>query len=128
MIWERLTPPFRYIAQDPDFKFTPLDFTEPLSMRDILEKHPKGIKFANLLEKFEKYPLILDANNNVLSFPPIINGELTKVTRETTDLFIEVTGLDPAVSIALNIVVASLAERGAGMIESVMIDGKIETP
>ncbi|CAG0999183.1 partial phenylalanyl-tRNA synthetase beta chain, partial [Methanosarcinales archaeon] len=122
-----LTPPFKYIAQDPDFKFTPLDFTEALSMRDILEKHPKGIKFANLLEKFEKYPLILDANNNVLSFPPIINGELTKVTRGTTDLFIEVTGLDPAVSIALNIVVASLAERG-GMIESVLIDGKIETP
>ena len=122
-----LTPPFKYIAQDPDFKFTPLDFTEPLSMRDILEKHPKGIKFANLLEKFEKYPLILDANNNVLSFPPIINGELTKVTQRTTDLFIEVTGLDPAVSIALNIVVASLAERG-GMIESVLIDGKIKTP
>jgi phenylalanyl-tRNA synthetase beta chain len=122
-----LTPPFKYIAQDPDFKFTPLDFTEPLSMRDILEKHPKGIKFAHLLEKFEKYPLILDANNNVLSFPPIINGELTKVTQGTTDLFIEVTGLDPAVSIALNIVVASLAERG-GRIESVLIDGKIKTP
>ncbi|HEY6586231.1 MAG TPA: phenylalanine--tRNA ligase subunit beta, partial [Candidatus Methanoperedens sp.] len=122
-----LTPPFKYIAQDPDFKFTPLDFTEPLSMRDILEKHPKGIKFANLLEKFEKYPLILDANNNVLSFPPIINGELTKVTQGTTDLFIEVTGLDPAVSIALNIVVASLAERG-GRIESVIIDGKTKTP
>jgi len=122
-----LTPPFKYIAQDPDFKFTPLDFTEPLSMRDILLKHPKGVKFANLLEKFEKYPLILDANNNVLSFPPIINGELTKVTQRTTDLFIEVTGLDPAVSIALNIVVASLAERG-GMIESVLIDGKIKTP
>ena len=123
----KLIPPFKYIAQDPDFKFTPLDFTGPLSMRDILEKHPKGIKFANLLEKFEKYPLILDAKDNVLSFPPIINGELTKVTESTTDLFIEVTGLDPAVSIALNIVVASLAERG-GMIESVLIDGKIRTP
>lgn len=123
----KITPPFRYMAQDPDFKFTPLDFPEPLSMREILKKHPKGIKFANLLEKFDKYPLILDANDNVLSFPPIINGELTKVTEETTDLFIEVTGLDPAVSIALNIVVASLAERG-GRIESVLIDGKIETP
>ncbi len=123
----KIKPPFRYIAQDPDFKFIPLDFTEPLSMRDILEKHPKGIKFANILQEFEKYPLILDADGNVISFPPIINGELTRVTMETTDLFIEVTGLDPAVSIALNIVLASLSER-AGMIETVIIDGEIETP
>ncbi|GFO97571.1 phenylalanyl-trNA synthetase subunit beta [groundwater metagenome] len=123
----KIKPPFRYIAQDPDFKFTPLDFTEPMTMREILEKHPKGIKFAYILEKFEKYPLILDAENNVLSFPPIINGELTRVTEDTTDLFIEVTGLDPAVSVALNIVVASLAERG-GRIESVSIDGKMQTP
>lgn len=124
---EKIIPPFKYIAQSPDFKFTPLDFKESLSMRQILEKHPKGMKFANILGDFEKYPLILDAKDNVLSFPPIINGELTKVTEGTTDLFIEVTGLDPAVSIALNIVTTSLAERG-GRIESVLIDGKIETP
>ncbi|MDO9098860.1 MAG: phenylalanine--tRNA ligase subunit beta [Candidatus Methanoperedens sp.] len=123
----RIKPPFRYIAQNPDFKFTPLDFTEPMTMRKILEKHPKGVKFANILEKFDKYPLILDSEDNVLSFPPIINGELTRVTEETTDMFIEVTGLSQAVSVALNIVVASLAERG-GRIESVTIDGKSQTP
>ncbi len=123
----RIKPPFRYIAQGHDFKFTPLDFTEPMTMREILEKHPKGIKFANILEKFDKFPLILDADNNVLSVPPIINGELTRVTEDTTDLFIEVTGLDKSVSFALNIVVASLAERG-GKIESVAIDGKTQTP
>jgi phenylalanyl-tRNA synthetase beta chain len=123
----RIKPPFRYIAQYPDFKFTPLDFTEPMTMREILEKHPKGVKFASILEKFDKYPLILDADENVLSFPPIINGELTRVTEETTDIFIEVTGLDQSVSVALNIVAASLAERG-GRIESVTIDGKVQTP
>ncbi len=123
----RITPPFRYIAKDPSFKFIPLDFKQPMALGEILEKHPKGIKFAYILEKFDKYPLILDAQDNVLSFPPIINGELTRVTEETTDLLIEVTGLDPAVSIALNIVAASLAERG-GTIESVTIDGKEETP
>jgi len=124
---ERIKPPFRYIAQSPDFRFSPLDFAEPMTMREILEKHPKGIKYAYILEKFDKYPLILDSEDNVLSFPPIINGELTRVTEETTDLFIEVTGLDPAVSIALNIVVASLAERG-GRIESVDIDDERQTP
>jgi len=122
-----IKPPFRYIAQDPEFRFKPLDLTEPMTMREILEKHPKGIKFANILEKFSKYPLILDAEDNVLSFPPIINGELTRVTEDTKDLFIEITGLDPSVSSALNIVVASLAERG-GKIESVTIDDKVKTP
>lgn len=119
----RIKPPFRYIAQQPDFRFTPLDFTEPMAMKEILEKHPKGIRFAYILEKFDKYPLILDAEGNVLSFPPIINGELTRVTEDTKDLFIEVTGLDPAVSVALNIVVSSLAERD-GRIESVAVNGK----
>ncbi|MDW7727051.1 MAG: phenylalanine--tRNA ligase subunit beta [Candidatus Methanoperedens sp.] len=119
----KITPPFRYIAQDPGFKFVPLDFKEPMSMSEILEKHPKGVKFAFILEELEKYPLILDANDKVVSFPPIINGELTRVTEKTTDLLIEITGLDHAVSTALNIVVTALAERG-GKIESVTINGK----
>ena len=122
-----IKPPFKYIAKQPNFRFTPLDFSEPLTMAEILRKHPKGIRFAHILEKFDKYPLITDSENNVLSFPPIINCELTRVTEGTKDLFIEVTGLDPAVSVALNIVVAALAERG-GKVESVMIDGKIQTP
>ena len=112
--------PFRYVAADPDFEFIPLDFTEPMSMRDMLEKHPKGVGFAHLVEGFDKYPLILDANDNVLSFPPIINGNLTRVEESTTELFIDVTGLADAVYTALNIVVTSLAERG-GKVESVKI-------
>jgi phenylalanyl-tRNA synthetase beta chain len=119
-------PPFRYTAVDPDFEFVPLDYTEKMSMTEILEKHPKGTRFAHLVRNFEKYPLILDANDNVLSFPPIINGTLTSVTENTTDLFIDVTGLGEAVYTTLNIVVTSLAERG-GKIEFVKVvkpDGK----
>ena len=59
----------------------------------------------------------------MLSFPPIINGELTSVTEETQDLFIDVTGMDGMVFKALNIVVTSLAERG-GRIESVLVKRK----
>lgn len=115
-----IQPPFKYQAVDPGFKFIPLDFSEPLSMREIIEKHPKGIKFAHLVEDLEKYPLITDVNGNVLSFPPIINGTLTKVHQGTTDLFIDVTGLNDAVYIALSIVTTALAERG-GEVEFVRI-------
>ena len=121
----KVTPPFRYIATDPEFSFVPLDFTDPMTMQDILKRHPKGTKYAHLMEEFKTYPLILDANNQVLSFPPIINGELTKVNYDTHDLFIDVTGLDKNVYTALNIVVTSLAERG-GTIEEVTINNSIE--
>lgn len=124
-----IVAPFRYFAADPDFEFVPLDFTEPMSMRRILEEHPKGVGFAHLMEGFEKYPLILDKNDYVLSFPPIINGNLTRVEENTTELFIDVTGLADAVYTALNIVVTSLAERG-GKVESVkiiMTDGSTKT-
>ena len=115
-----ITPPFRYMAVDPSFEFVPLDYTEKMSMTEILEKHPKGTRFAHLVKDFDKYPIILDANDNVLSFPPIINGTLTSVTEKTTDLFIDVTGLGEAVYTALNIVVTALAERG-GQIEFVRV-------
>jgi phenylalanyl-tRNA synthetase beta chain len=116
----RVKPPFRYLGADPSFEFVPLDFQEKMSMAEILKRHPKGRDYGHILQGFRRYPLILDANDDVLSFPPIINGELTRVREDTEDLFIDVTGTNPAVYKALNIVVTSLAERG-GKIESVLV-------
>jgi len=116
----RVTPPFRYFGEDPARKFVPLDFDEEMSMEEILHRHPKGKGYGHILQGCPRYPLIVDAKNQVLSFPPIINGELTSVTEETRDLFIDVTGTDGMVHKALNIVVTSLAERG-GSIESVLV-------
>ena len=113
-------PPFRYLAVDPSFSFVPLDFEEEMSMAEILERHPKGIGFRYILEGKVKYPLILDCEGKTLSFPPIINAERTRVTESTTDIFIEVTGLNENVSRALNIIACALADRG-GQIQSVML-------
>ena len=75
---DKIIPPFTYKAVNPDsVGFIPLDMDEELSMREILVKHPKGKDYAWTLEGFDKWPLFIDSNNNVLSFPPIINGELT---------------------------------------------------
>jgi len=125
----RLNPPFRYFATaDPSFSFIPLDYGEDISIMEILEKHPKGIEYRHILESSEgsnKYPLILDSVGNVLSFPPIINAELTRVTESTDTIFLEVTGLNEHVSIALNIIATALAERG-GEIQSVMVSSEME--
>jgi phenylalanyl-tRNA synthetase beta chain len=116
----KVKPPFKYLAVEPGFSFVPLDYEEEMTMDEILERHPKGMAFRYILEGKPKYPLILDSARNVLSFPPIINAELTRVTESTTDIFIDVTGLNENVSIALNIIACALAERG-GLIQSVVL-------
>ena len=127
----KVVPPFVYKAVAPkEISFVPLAKTEKWDLDEILKKHEKGVDYAHLLEGKKKYPIILDANNDVLSFPPIINGTLTAVTADTTDLFIDVTGTDvKAVKAALDILVTAMAERG-GSIGTVHMEGavNIESP
>lgn len=40
------------------------------------------------------YPVIYDANRTVCSLPPIINGDHSKITLNTTNIFIEITATD----------------------------------
>lgn len=111
---DKIQAPFTYKAVKYDeIKFVPLDFTEEMNLKEILQRHPKGRDYAKIFEGVVNYPIILDRKGNVLSFPPIINGELTRVTEDTKDLFIEITGTDElAVNQALNIVVSAVSDRG----------------
>ncbi|MCK4332630.1 MAG: phenylalanine--tRNA ligase subunit beta [Thermoplasmatales archaeon] len=122
--FEPVIPPFTYKAVDPDsVQFIPLAKDEYMTLSEILEKHEKGVDYAYLLEGFDKYPLIVDANNNVLSFPPIINGSLTEVTPFTKEIFIDVTGTDrKSINYALNIVATALAERGSQIFSTTIYD------
>ncbi len=112
--------PLTYKAVDKNFRFVPLDFERDMSVEEILREHPKGRKFAFILEGKDRYPMIVDANGEAISFPPIINAEKTRVTENTRDLFIDVTGFDEYVDKALNILATMLADRG-GIIESVEV-------
>ena len=116
-----ISPPFRVKAVSGEQKFVPLAMDEPMSIQEILENHPKGIDYAHLLEGFEKYPVIVDSNDNVLSLPPIINGNQTTVTASTKDFFIDVTGWDfRSCEASLMLVALQLQELG-GSIESINI-------
>ena len=117
---DKVQNPFTYKAVKPnEISFIPLDMDREMNLSEILRRHPKGRDYAFTLEGSEVYPVILDKNNNVLSFPPIINGELTRVTHETKNLFIEITGKSElAINQALNIIVTAFADRG-GKIASV---------
>ena len=119
---DKVSSPFTYKAVKPDsISFLPLDSSEEMSLRQILVKHPKGRSFMHLMDGLTHYPVIVDKNGRVLSFPPIINGDLTRLTKETTNLFIEVTGWSQlAVDQAVNIIASSLADRG-GKIRTVEV-------
>jgi phenylalanyl-tRNA synthetase beta chain len=40
------------------------------------------------------YPIIYDANDNVLSMPPIINSERSKISLKTKNIFIDMAAAD----------------------------------
>ncbi len=127
-----IEPPFTYRAANPNGEtFIPLDSVEEMTLKEILQEHKKGVEYAHLIHDHDKYPLIVDSNNEVLSMPPIINGELTKLTEDTKNVLIDVTGTDEkAVNYALNIIATSFAESGA-RIKSLEIkykDRTITTP
>ena len=117
--------PFTYRAVEPEkVSFKPLEYDKHMQLGEILEEHEKGQEYAWILEDEEKYPIIEDAEGKVLSFPPIINNQLTEVDAKTQDIFIDVTGKHKeTVMRALNILTTALSERG-GQIESVTVDGE----
>jgi len=120
---DSVTPPFHYLASERTRKFVPLDYEHELTMEEILAQHPKGRMYSHVVNDFPRFPLIVDDLDRVLSFPPIINGELTRVTTETRNLLLDTTGTDErAVRTAVNIICTAMAETGA-IIESVEIEG-----
>ena len=124
--------PFKYIATPKDANaFVPLEKDSEMTPDEILTEHDKGKDYAHLIEDFDKYPLILDKDDNVLSMPPIINGELTKIKEDTHNIIVDVTGTDEkAVNQSLNIICSSFAEVG-GQIKSMEVkyeDKTIVTP
>ena len=118
---DKVKLPIRYRTIDPDAEpFEPLGMPGvTMTGRQILEEHPKGVAYAHLLAGHRRYPLLEDADGQVLSLPPIINSESTKVTSGSTRLFIDVTGIsEAAVDNALKTMVCSLSELG-GRIDTV---------
>ena len=107
--------PIEYTAVDPDkTEFTPLDMEKPLLCRKILKEHPKGIEYASLLEDKKLFPLLKDANGEVLSMPPVINSaKIGAVQAGDTDLFVEFTGTDmTSILLSANIVACDFADCG----------------
>lgn len=107
--------PLSYTVGNPDLiTFAPLEYEKKQTLREIVEGHPKGAEYGEIISQFDAWPVLVDGADNVLSLPPVINSnDLGRITTETSNILVEVTGTNSeTVHDTLKIVVASLAERG----------------
>ncbi len=126
---DKIKFPIYYTTKKPsEIKFIPLEMNEELNGLEILQRHPKGRDYANLLEGKEKFPVFIDANKKFLSMPPIINSKETgKITETTKEVFVECTGFDKNVlNKILNIIVTTLADFNGTIYEMEIISNEKE--
>ena len=131
--FEKIKTPITFIAKKPEeIKFRPLEFPRELNGRQILSQHPAGRDYGHLLEGLDKFPIFIDANNEILSMPPIINSHKTgKISEKTKDVFIECSGFDfNVLRKCLNMIVTALYEMGGKIYSMELIYGnkKFITP
>ncbi|MFX1562910.1 MAG: phenylalanine--tRNA ligase subunit beta, partial [Promethearchaeota archaeon] len=132
-VLDLINPPIYYRAVKPDtIRFTPLEYDEKMTAKQILRLHPKGQEFGNILKGHSNYPILIDSTNQVLSLPPIINSnDLGRIVETTKNLFVEVTGTHKLTTIqTLNIMITALAERGGQLatVEVVYPEGSDHLP
>ncbi len=131
--FEKIKTPIRFLAEEPkNIVFQPLEFSKEINALEILEKHPAGKAYGHLLQGKKKFPVFRDANNEVLSVPPIINSHKTgKINEKTKEVFIECSGFDfEVLKKCLNIIVTALHEMGGKVYSMELIYGnkKYVTP
>uniref|UniRef100_A0A8C5HPJ3 Elongation factor 1-beta n=1 Tax=Gouania willdenowi TaxID=441366 RepID=A0A8C5HPJ3_GOUWI len=90
--------PFTYTAKPPsEICFQPLNQTKEFTATELMslyrtDSHLKH--YLHIIEDKPVYPVIYDSNGIVLSMPPIINGDHTKISLKTKNVFIECTATD----------------------------------
>jgi phenylalanyl-tRNA synthetase beta chain len=124
--------PVTYKTVSGDYSFRPLDESSEFPIGQILKDLEIGKQYGHILSAFDRYPLIVDSVGTVLSLPPIINGQATKVNDRCRNLFVEVTATDQETAEDLLAILAiTLYDAGFEIRTVSIVDSgrkKIETP
>uniref|UniRef100_A0A6U2AIS2 phenylalanine--tRNA ligase n=2 Tax=Hemiselmis andersenii TaxID=464988 RepID=A0A6U2AIS2_HEMAN len=90
--------PFSYEALAPkDISFAPLNNETVMDAATMMEHFEKDMKlkhYLHIIKDSPVYPVIYDSKRRVLSLPPIINGNHSKISLETKNVLIECTATD----------------------------------
>ncbi|KAI5288983.1 phenylalanine--tRNA ligase subunit beta [Ascosphaera aggregata] len=108
--------PFTYEARAPaDIKFTPLNQTKELDGNELMafyEKDKHLGKYLHIIKDSPVYPVIYDSQGTVCSLPPIINGDHSKISVNTRNIFLEYTATDKTkLDIVNNIMVSMFSQH-----------------
>jgi phenylalanyl-tRNA synthetase beta chain len=125
--------PVIYKTVSGDYSFRPLGKSSEFSVEKILKDLEIGKQYGHILSGFDRYPLVVDSVGTVLSLPPIVNGQATKVNDRCRNLFVEVTATDQGTAEdLLDILAITLYDAGFEIrTVSIVHSGrskKIETP
>ncbi|KKZ58484.1 phenylalanyl-tRNA synthetase, beta subunit [[Emmonsia] crescens] len=112
---DKLKGPFTYEALPPnDISFVPLNQTQKMNGEEMMEFYEKDKhigKYLHIIRDSPLYPVIYDSNRVVCSMPPIINGDHSKISLNTKNVFLEYTATDKTkVEIVNNIMVAMFSQ------------------
>ncbi len=88
--------PIRYTSRNVDsVRYRPLGYDRYMSGREVLKETEKGQKYGYIaLGEGNKVPIILDSEDNCLVIIPILNSDDYKVTENTKNIMIDITGTD----------------------------------
>ncbi len=126
---DKISFPLTYRTLTREHKFIPLNSNSEQTIDEILTNTEVGQKYGCVVENEKNVPIILDSENNTISFPPIINSALTTVTSSTKNILVEVTGIDKEAAEDMLSVVVSILQTAGFEFEELKISGnKNSTP
>lgn len=95
---DTIVGPFTYQAKDPkEIKFKPLNQTKEFTSAELMDLYSQDSHlkpYVPIISHSSVHPVITDSKGTVLSLPPIINGEHSKITLATKNILLEVTATD----------------------------------
>ncbi|UJR09483.1 hypothetical protein I4U23_013721 [Adineta vaga] len=132
---DTIQPPFIYDAREPkQIKFRSLNQQNEMQADEMMEFYLKDThlkRYVSIIQDSDVYPVIYDSNNVVLSLPPIINGDHSKMSVKTKNVFIECTAVDiHKANMVLNIMLTMFAQYCSKPfeiepVEVEQVDGKV---
>ena len=120
---DKISFPLVYTTTTRNHKFIPLNSKKQISISEIISDTETGRDYGHLLGQSSQVPIIIDANEKTVSFPPIINAAITTVTTKTKNLFVEVTGINKDDAEDMLSVVATILQSAGFTLECVHISG-----
>lgn len=120
---DKISFPLIYTTVSRNHKFIPLNSEKDLSISEIINDTETGKDYGHLLGQSSQVPIIIDANQKTVSFPPIINAAITTVTTKTKNLFVEVTGINKDDAEDMLSVVATILQSAGFTLDHIQISG-----